>query len=185
MVKLTCRFLLAFCEKAVKSQLGHKHLYYMKIIAKSVVTAIASAFFLSTTAFGQPMGSTPPDESAKPKPIQPVLARHHSGPGRIGVRLIFLKDSGLPQIAAMTRGGPAADYGFCIGDVIIKIDKNYTNSLTQEEVKLALHGEPGTGVELTVQRGDDPKLIVKAIERRILTADAEDIPTAVVMEAKP
>jgi C-terminal processing protease CtpA/Prc len=101
------------------------------------------------------------------------------------VRLAFLKESGLPQIVAMTRGGPAADYGFCIGDVILKIDKNYTNSLTQDEVKLALHGEPGTGVELTVQRGDDPKLIVRGIERRVLTMDAEDIPTAMALETKP
>jgi C-terminal processing protease CtpA/Prc len=154
----------------------------MKIIAKSV----ALTFILSIGAYGQPIVSTtPPDEPAKPKPVQPVLASQHSGPGRIGVRLAFLKDSGLPQIVAMTRGGPAADFGFCVGDVIIKIDKNYTNSLTQDEVKLALHGEPGTGVELTVQRGDDPRLIVRAIERRVLTIDAEDIPTAVVTETQP
>ena len=158
----------------------------MKIIAKSVLVTITSALLLSTASYGQPiLSSTPSDEAAKPKPVQPVVASQHSGPGRIGVRLAFLKDSGLPQIVAMTRGGPAADYGFCVGDVIIKIDKNYTNSLTQDEVKLALHGEPGTGVELTVQRGDDPKLIVRGIERRVLTIDAEDIPTAVVMETKP
>ena len=158
----------------------------MKIIAKLASVTFASSFLLSVAAFAQPIAPIlAPDESAKPKPVQPVLARNHSGPGRIGVRLAFLKDSGLPQIVAMTRGGPAADYGFCIGDVILKIDKNYTSSLTQDEVKLALHGEPGTGVELTVQRGDDPKLIVRGIERRVLTADAEDIPTAAMVETKP
>lgn len=110
----------------------------------------------------------------KPKPFLPVLPQAHSGIGRIGVRLIFDKDTGLPQIIGLTRGGPASDAGFLIGDVIIKIDKNYTYTLTQDEVKLALHGEPSTGVELTVQRGDDPHFIVRAVERRVLHADVEE-----------
>jgi C-terminal processing protease CtpA/Prc len=148
--------------------------------------ALSMAVLLPALAIAQPdVSTTSGDEQAKPKPVTPVLAQNHSGPGRIGVRLAFQKDTGLPQIVAMTRGGPAADYGICIGDVIIKIDKNYTTSLTQEEVKLALHGEPGTGVELTVLRGDDPKLIVRGVERRVLMADAEDIPTAMAIEAKP
>ncbi len=112
---------------------------------------------------------------AKPKPFLPVLPEQHSGIGRIGVRLAFDKDTGMPQIIGLTRGGPASDAGFLIGDVIIKIDKNYTNTLTQDEVKLALHGEPSTGVELTVQRGDDPKYIVRAVERRVLHADVEEV----------
>jgi C-terminal processing protease CtpA/Prc len=115
------------------------------------------------------------DSSDKPKPVEPVLAQFHSGPGRIGVRLAFAKDTGMPTIIGLTRGGPASDAGFLIGDVIIKIDKNYTNTLTQDEVKLALHGDPGIGVELTVQRQDDPKLIVRAVDRRILTTEAEEV----------
>ena len=59
--------------------------------------------------------------------------------------------------------------------MIIRIDKNYTDTLSQEEVSLALHGEPGTGVELTIQRDDDPHFIIRAVERRILRADQEDI----------
>jgi C-terminal processing protease CtpA/Prc len=81
----------------------------------------------------------------------------------------------MPQIIGLTRGGPASDAGFLIGDVIIKIDKNYTNTLSQDEVKLALHGEPSTGVELTVQRGDNPKYIVRAVERRVLRGDVEEV----------
>jgi C-terminal processing protease CtpA/Prc len=115
------------------------------------------------------------DAADKPKPFQPVLPQAHSGPGRIGVRLAFSKDTGMPQIIGLTRGGPASDAGFLIGDVIVKIDKNYTNTLSQDEVKLALHGDPSTGVELTVQRGDDPHLIVRAVERRILSGDTEEV----------
>lgn len=110
----------------------------------------------------------------KGKPVDPVIASEHTGPGRIGVRIYFDKTTGLPQIIGMTRGGPADDCGFKIGDVIIKIGRDYTNTLTQEEVRMALHGDPGTGVELTVQRSDDPKYIVRAIERRVPSAYAED-----------
>jgi hypothetical protein len=144
--------------------------------------AVCLLGLLPALAFAQATVDTPP----KPKPIQPVLARDHTGPGRIGVRLSFDKVTGLPQIVGMIRGGPAADYGFRIGDVIIKIDRNFTDSLTPDEVKMALHGEPGTGVELTVQRGDDPKLIVHGIARRIITANAEDIiPDGEVTDTQP
>ena len=120
--------------------------------------------------------ATPPvDATAKPAPFQPLVAKEHQGLGRIGVRLAFDKVSGLPSIIALTRGGPAADFGLRAGDVIIRIDKNYVTTLTQDEVSLALHGEPGTGVELTIQRDDDPHYIIRAVERRILRADQEDI----------
>lgn len=126
---------------------------------------------LPAVAHAQVPGST--DTPEKPAPFQPVLAKDHEGLGRIGVQLAFDKVTGLPHIAALTRGGPAVDFGLRVGDVLIKIDKNYTNSLTPDEVSLALHGQPGTGVELTIQRDDDPRYVVRAVERRILTADRE------------
>src|SRR5260221_225283 len=107
-----------------------------------------------------------PDVGTKQQPFEPVLANDHSGPGRMGARMAFDKATGLQVIAALTRGGPAYDFGFRVGDVIIKIDKNDTSTLTQDEVSLTLHGRPGTGVELTIQRDDEPKFIVRAIERR-------------------
>ncbi len=139
---------------------------------KLLLTACLAGF-LPVAAFGQ--ATPPPDPTSKPAPFQPLVAKEHQGLGRIGVRLAFDKVTGLPRIVALTRGGPAADFGFRAGDVILRIDKNYTSSLTQEEISLALHGEPGTGVELTIQRDDDPHYIIRAIERRVLRADQEDI----------
>ena len=139
----------------------------MKLLLTACLTG-----FLPALALAQ---ATTTDATTKPAPFQPVVAKEHQGLGRIGVRLAFDKISGLPRIIALTRGGPAADFGFRAGDVIIRIDKNYTNTLTQEEVSLALHGEPGTGVELTIMRDDDPHYIIRAVERRILHAHQEDI----------
>jgi len=140
----------------------------MKLLLTACLTGLLPAL-----ALAQMTPST--DEATKPAPFQPILAKDHQGMGRIGVRLAFDKVSGLPRIVALTRGGPAADFGFRAGDVIIRIDKNFTNTLTQEEVSLALHGEPGTGVELTIERDDDPHYIVRAVERRIIYADQEEI----------
>ena len=140
----------------------------MKLILTACLTG-----FLPVVALAQSV--PPPDPTSKPAPFQPLVAKEHEGLGRIGVRLAFDKDTGLPRIIALTRGGPAADFGFRAGDVIIRIDKNYCSTLSQEEVSLALHGQPGTGVELTIQRDDDPHYIIRAVERRILRADQEDI----------
>jgi len=140
----------------------------MKLLLTVCFTSILPAMALAQT-------TGTPDEPAKAAPFQPIVAKEHEGLGRIGVRLEYDKVSGLPHIAALVRGGPAADFGLRAGDVIIRIDKNYTATLTQDEISLALHGEPGTGVELTIQRDDDPRYIIRAVERRILRADQEDI----------
>ena len=58
-----------------------------------------------------PDGPPPPDATSKPGPFQPLVAKEHQGLGRIGVRLAFDKATGLPHIIALTRGGPAADFG--------------------------------------------------------------------------
>jgi C-terminal processing protease CtpA/Prc len=140
-----------------------------------LLLSICLAIALPAVALAQ--ATPPPDltSSSRPAPFQPLVAREHMGLGRIGVRLAFDKDSGLPHIIALTRGGPAEDFGLRAGDVIIRIDKNYTSTLTQDEVSLALHGQPGSGVELTIQRDDDPHYIIRAVSRRILRADQEDI----------
>jgi C-terminal processing protease CtpA/Prc len=139
-------------------------------------------------ALARAQATPPPDASTKAKPIEPIVAKDHAGAGRIGVRLVFDKATGQPYIAAITRGGPAADFGFRVGDLIIKIDKNYTTTLTEDEARLALHGDPGSAVELTVQRDDNPKLIIRSLERRIPppNADGEDMVNPPMSEvAKP
>jgi len=126
----------------------------------------------------------PPDDRDKPKPFAPVLAGQHAGDGRIGVRLVFAKD-GTCVIGGLVRGGPAYDVGFRVGDVVVKIDKNYVNTLSPDDARLALHGQPGTGVELTVMRDDNPRYIVRAAERRVLPDDVEEMAQPPVSETAP
>ena len=137
----------------------------MKLLLAACFTGLLPALALAQ--------ATP--DAPKSPPFQPIVAKDHEGLGRIGVQLEYDKATGLPHIAALIRGGPAADFGFRAGDVIIRIDKNYTGTMTQDEISLSLHGEPGTGVELTIQRDDDPHYIIRAVERRIIRADQEYI----------
>ena len=146
----------------------------MKPLLSLCLTAFIPAMALAQAATPPPAPAlpAPADAPAKPPAFQPIIASQHSGLGRIGVELEFDKATGYPHIVALTRGGPAVDFGFRVGDVIIKIDKNYTNTLTEDEARLALHGDPGTGVELTIQR-DNSTLVVCAVERRVLYDDME------------
>jgi C-terminal processing protease CtpA/Prc len=142
-------------------------------LMKFVFFAIA-LFVLTVLAPAQVPTSPPQDDKNKPKPFAPVLPSNHRGEGRIGVRLVFAKD-GSCVIGGLVRGGPAFDAGFRVGDTIIKIDKNFVSTLTPDDARLALHGEPGTGVELTVMRDDNPKYIVRAAARRVLPDDVEEM----------
>jgi C-terminal processing protease CtpA/Prc len=146
---------------------------------------ILAAAFLALLTLGaraQMPTTPPPDDKDKPKPFAPIVASQHQGAGRIGVRLVFEKD-GTCVIGGLVRGGPAYDVGFRVGDTVIKIDKNLVSSLTPDEAKLALHGRPGTGVELTVMRDDNPRYIVRAAERRVLHYDVEEMAQPPVSES--
>jgi len=145
-----------------------------------LVAVLSSAL----VARAQVPATPPPDDKNKPKPFAPIIASRHEGDGRIGVRLVFNKD-GTCVIGGLVRGGPACDAGFCVGDVIIKIDKNYVSTLSPDDARLALHGEPGTGVELTVMRDDNPRFIVRAAERRVLPDDVEEMAQPPVSESAP
>jgi carboxyl-terminal processing protease len=142
---------------------------------------VAFLALITVVARAQVPTTPPPDTTNKAKPFAPIVASQHAGDGRIGVRLVFAKD-GTCIIGGLVRGGPAYDVGFCVGDVIIKIDKNYVSTLSPDDARLALHGQPGTGVELTVMHDDNPRLIVRAAERRVLPDDVEEMTQPPVSE---
>jgi C-terminal processing protease CtpA/Prc len=151
----------------------------MKFLVIAAVLASATL-----VARAQVPTTPPPDDKSKPKAFAPIVASQHAGEGRIGVRLVFNKD-GSCIIGGLVRGGPAFDVGFRVGDQVIKIDKNFVNSLSADDARLALHGQPGTGVELTVMRDDNPRFIVRAAERRVLPDDVEEMTQPPVSSVAP
>jgi predicted metalloprotease with PDZ domain len=166
-----------FLVNADKSGKDYFPIYLMKFLFYAAFLAL-----LTLGARAQMPTTPPPDDKDKPKPFAPVLVSQHQGAGRIGVRLVFEKD-GTCLIGGLVRGGPAYDVGFRVGDTVIKIDKNLVSSLTPNEARLALHGRPGTGVELTVMRDDNPRYIVRAAERRVLPNEVEEMSQPPVSES--
>jgi len=151
----------------------------MKFLVIAAVLASATL-----VARAQVPTTPPPDDKNKPKPFAPIIVSQHAGDGRIGVRLVFNKD-GSCVIGGLVRGGPAYDVGFRVGDTIVKIDKNFVDTLSADDARVALHGQPGTGVELTVMRDDNPRFIVRAAERRVLPDDVEEMTQPPVSSVAP
>lgn len=147
-------------------------LYYRKLNMKnwSPLIALSLALLASGAVNAQTDQSLPPP---KPPMIEPFHPEAHTGSGRLGMRIEFLKN-GLPIITALTQGGPAMDFGLRVGDVILRIGKNDPLSLTKDQVKLSLHGDPGSSVELSIERNDCVKPLLIAIKRRELPTDSVD-----------
>ena len=59
---------------------------------------------------------------------------------------------GWITIVAPLPGGPALDAGIRTGDRIVKVDSKPTHELTVEEAQKQLRGEPGSTVQVTIER---------------------------------
>jgi len=85
--------------------------------------------------------------------------------GGIGIELTL--EDRVPAVIAPIDGTPAADAGIEPGDRIIKIDAQPTTGMDVEEIVKRLRGAPGTGVTLTIGRGDRPPFDV-ALTRSVI-----------------
>lgn len=66
---------------------------------------------------------------------------------------------GMPKVIAPIEGTPAARAGILTGDLITKIDGEPTKGLSLNEAVKKMRGEPGTAIDLTVERpGSDKPL---------------------------
>ncbi len=130
---------------------------------------LATCFIALIPAFASAQTDAP-----KPAPVEPVLAKYHAGYGRVGVRLGTDKKTGLPQIIALIHNGSAQYYGLKVGDILVRIDKNLTSTLSGDEISLALRGPVGSSVEVAVQREDNPHYFVIAMKRQAMTPFSND-----------
>ena len=102
------------------------------------------------------------------------LARlNESTTGRYaGVGLqIDVRDGWITVIAPMP-GGPAIEAGLQIGDRIVEIDGKPTHDLTPEEAQRTLRGNPGSEVQLTVERPGVEAKLPFALRRREIRVHA-------------
>ncbi len=75
---------------------------------------------------------------------------------------------GMPKVIAPIEDTPAARAGILTGDVITQIDGVPTKGMTLNDAVKKMRGEPGTPIDLTVERAGSPKPLKFHIVREMI-----------------
>lgn len=70
----------------------------------------------------------------------------------IGAYIGLDKEMGMPQISSVMEGTPAKEAGLLAGDIIYKVNDEYTQGMSVSEVVSRVKGEENTKVHLTIYR---------------------------------
>ena len=73
----------------------------------------------------------------------------------IGVTVQATEDGTGLEVVAVQAGGPAAEAGMEVGDIIVQVDGTSVEGMTTSEVSAMIKGEEGTSVTVTVLRSGD------------------------------
>jgi carboxyl-terminal processing protease len=96
------------------------------------------------------------------------LAEQQSLDGTLtGIGVVLDQRSGTPLIISVIDGSPADRAGIRAGDVIRTIDGRRTDRSTVEELLERVRGEPGSTVELLVERRDGSEKPFSLVRERI------------------
>ncbi len=90
--------------------------------------------------------------------------------GGLGIT-VGMRDGALTVISPI-EGTPADKAGLKSEDIILKINDQSTLNMTIDEAVSIMRGKPGTSIELTIVRKEEPKPIVVKIVRDIIKIDS-------------
>lgn len=75
---------------------------------------------------------------------------------------------GMPKVIAPIEDTPAARAGILTGDLITHVDGEPTKGMTLNDTVKKMRGEPGTAINLTIQRAGSPKPLKFHIVREMI-----------------
>jgi carboxyl-terminal processing protease len=84
----------------------------------------------------------------------------------IGAYVRYDSNVGFARLGEIFEGSPAQESGLEEGDLIIKVDDQYTKNMSLEDVIALIKGEEGTKVMLTIMREGDNEIYEFEVERR-------------------
>lgn len=84
----------------------------------------------------------------------------------VGIGLQIEFSSRNPVILAAIDGSPASEAGLTGDDVILEVNGERTDGMSQFELSEVLRGEEGTTVDLTIERPADARTFTVTLERR-------------------
>lgn len=91
--------------------------------------------------------------------------RDYASPETTGVGLVVSRRFGYGYVISPLEGSPAELAGIEAGDFIELIDGRPTQEMALWEIRSALHGEPGSTIEISVLRGSMSKREKMTLER--------------------
>lgn len=110
-------------------------------------------------------------------PAKMAAYRDYTTPETTGTGLVVSRRFGYGYVIAPLAGSPAAAAGIEAGDFIERIDGRPTQGMALWEIRSALHGEPGSSVDLVVLKGTMNRRETLEVERRRFTVPDADLKT--------
>ncbi|MFP4468698.1 MAG: S41 family peptidase [Bacteroidales bacterium] len=75
------------------------------------------------------------------------------------------------MVAEPYEGNPAHQAGLLPGDIILEINGRSVAGLDESEVRNLLTGQPGTTIDVLIEREGEPEPVLKSIEREVVQVD--------------
>ncbi len=88
-----------------------------------------------------------------------------------GIGALIQRRNDRVMIAEPYEGNPAHEAGLLPGDIILEINDRSVAGLEVGEVRNLLTGQPGTTIDMLLEREGDPEPFLKTIERKVVQVD--------------
>jgi len=88
-----------------------------------------------------------------------------------GIGALIQRRGDRVMIAEPYEGNPAYKAGLLPGDIILEINDRSVDGLDEGEVRNLLTGQPGTTIDILVEREGEPEPLRKSIEREVVKVD--------------
>ena len=88
-----------------------------------------------------------------------------------GIGALIQRRGDRVMIAEPYKGNPAHKAGLLPGDIILEVNDRSVKDLDEGEVRNLLTGQPGTTIDILVEREGEPEPLRKSIEREVVKVD--------------